>query len=66
MPRLDGLGLIRGIRADGSALPVIAMMGVAPADQVRELKALGVQHFLQKPFGLDDLFRALAPIFGSR
>jgi CheY-like chemotaxis protein len=64
MPRLDGLGLIRSIRGDGSELPVIAMMGVAPSDQLRELKALGVQHVLQKPFGLEDLFKALAPIFG--
>ncbi|HEX5100883.1 MAG TPA: response regulator [Polyangiaceae bacterium] len=65
MPRMDGLGLIRGIRDDGSSLPVIAMMGVAPSDQLRELKALGVEHVLQKPFGLDVLFKALAPFFSN-
>jgi hypothetical protein len=41
------------------------MMGVAPSDQLRELKALGVEHLLQKPFGLDVLFKALAPIFNN-
>lgn len=65
MPRLDGIGLIRTIRALGSELPVVAMMGVAPSEQVRELEELGVRHLLQKPFGLDDLLTILAPIFAK-
>jgi len=65
MPRLDGVGLVRSIREQGSDLPIIAMMGVAPAEQLRELERLGVRHVLQKPFGLDDLLKLLAAIFGS-
>ena len=65
MPRLDGIGLIRKIRAHGSELPVVAMMGVAPSEQVRELEELGVRHLLQKPFGLDDLLKLLAPMFAD-
>jgi signal transduction histidine kinase len=65
MPRLDGVGLIRGIRALGSELPIIAMMGVAASEQLRELETLGVRHVLQKPFGLEDLLKRLAPIFGD-
>jgi len=65
MPRLDGIGLVLRIRESGSDLPVIAMMGVAPSDQLRELERLGVRHVLQKPFGLDVLLKLLASIFGD-
>lgn len=55
MPHLDGLQLVSGLRAAGSAVKVILVS--AFADQATEDTAarLGVAHVLSKPFELDDL-----------
>jgi len=63
MPGVDGVGLIRRIREQGSNVPIIAMMGSVASDQARTLEKLGVSRVLPKPFGLEDLLKLLAPIF---
>jgi signal transduction histidine kinase/ActR/RegA family two-component response regulator len=71
LPGLDGLGLIRAVRAavgtgagsgEGGSRPVaIAMTGYGqPEDQARGLEA-GFDHYLVKPVGLE----ALLPLIGS-
>jgi signal transduction histidine kinase/ActR/RegA family two-component response regulator len=67
LPGLDGLGLIRAVRAavstvaGGSRPLAIAMTGYGqPEDQARGLEA-GFDHYLVKPVGLD----ALLPLIGG-
>ena len=49
MPRLDGLGLIRKIREQGSRVPIVVMTGAISSEQIAECKSLGVSEFLRKP-----------------
>jgi CheY-like chemotaxis protein len=66
LPGLDGLGLIRAVRAavggaDGSRPLAIAMTGYGqPEDVARGLEA-GFDHYLVKPVGLE----ALLPLIGG-
>ena len=62
MPRLDGPGLVRQMRAEPAlrALPVIVTSAVPPPD----LSGLGDVAFLAKPFDLDDLLGAVAAALG--
>lgn len=65
MPGVDGLTLVRRLRAGGADVPVIAMMGLASTEQVSELRELGVEHLLQKPFGIGELLKQLSVHFGE-
>ncbi len=46
---------IRVIRSRGIETPVVVMSGTLDADRVDELKSLGVQGFIEKPFSLVEL-----------
>ena len=59
MPKLDGLGLIRKIRALGSRVPVVVMTGAISSEQIADCRELGVSEFLRKPFRVDDLLKSL-------
>jgi two-component system response regulator QseB len=55
LPGRDGLALLRGLRSQGSALPVLLMTARdAVGDRVRGLDA-GADDYLVKPFDLDEL-----------
>jgi PAS domain S-box-containing protein len=67
MPAMDGMGLIRALRAAGSKVKIIASSGLgsgegnSPQDPNRsaELKSLGVSAFLPKPYGTEKLLRLI-------
>lgn len=61
MPRLDGAGFLREVRADPvlSDLPVITMSGLDDEEVPRTAAAA-----LRKPFDLDELARILASLCG--
>lgn len=61
MPRLDGLGVIRHVRATpGLAhLPVIAMSAYSDDLQQREVTDAGANAFLPKPFTIQQLVTAI-------
>ena len=50
MPDGSGTDVLRALRARSAALDVIAITGVRDADAVRQMAALGVFHYLVKPF----------------
>ncbi len=68
MPRLDGLGVTRRLRADGSQLPILMLTARDQvADRVAGLEA-GADDYLVKPFALEELIarvRALLRRLGS-
>ncbi|MGE0747268.1 MAG: response regulator [Rhodospirillales bacterium] len=63
MPGMDGLELIKAVRAGGSTLPIIALSGAGPglakADFLRFARAFGADRILPKPFRLTELRTAL-------
>jgi chemosensory pili system protein ChpA (sensor histidine kinase/response regulator) len=62
MPRMDGFDLVRNLRADArlAALPVI-MITSRIAQKHRDYAAeLGVNHYLGKPYGEDELLALVA------
>ncbi|HLG42685.1 MAG TPA: response regulator, partial [Planctomycetota bacterium] len=49
MPKMGGLELLRAILAARPELPVLAMTGSAPPEELEEIRKLGVE-VLSKPF----------------
>lgn len=64
MPRLDGLGLLKQVRADerGKAIPIIILTAKArPSDVVTGINA-GARHYLVKPFKREELLEKVRKV----
>jgi DNA-binding NtrC family response regulator len=55
MPRMDGLALLRELRAGGCDAPVIVMTAFGTISTAVEAMKLGASDFIQKPFEADAL-----------
>jgi DNA-binding response OmpR family regulator len=67
MPGLDGYGVLRTIRAEeGDAIPVIMLTAAAEPDTAVRAWSDGVDYFLAKPFGADDVLDMVAGLVGDR
>ncbi len=66
MPVMDGLELIRQLRAAGSSAAIGALSASALADDERRSLALGADFFLGKPYDDRDLMDKIARTFGTR
>lgn len=67
MPRLDGLGLIRRVRADGRfpGLPIVMLTTESQPERMREGKAAGASGWIVKPFNelqIEMAIRKFAPV----
>jgi two-component system response regulator FixJ len=51
MPRMDGLELVRRLKAAGSALPVLVITGGADRAMAAEAIRQGAHGLVEKPFG---------------
>ena len=67
MPRLDGAGLIRRIRAMSPQLPVVVMSGNAPEDWRETLQRSGEGPLVlvTKPARMQDIVRTLNGVLGA-
>jgi CheY-like chemotaxis protein len=65
MPVMDGLTALQTLRAAGHEVPLIMMTATGGADSARRARDLGAQGFLQKPFELEDVQRAIQRALGS-
>jgi PAS domain S-box-containing protein len=63
MSGLDGIETIRAIHRINPSLPVIATSGLDTPDRNGGIEALRVQHFLAKPFSVEQLLNALQSVF---
>lgn len=61
MPRLDGIGLIRALRAEAPALPVVVMTGYVPAGGAEAFHAAGEApvSLFAKPLDMDAVLAEL-------
>ena len=65
MPKLDGLSLVKTLRARNVNVPVAVMTGAITAEQVESFRALGVREILRKPFGADAFLGALTRLLAG-
>lgn len=65
MPGLNGLALAREILALRPGLPFVLSTGRLPSAENAEARALGVRHFLPKPYSFDELADKLGQVFDS-
>ncbi len=65
MPNLDGLGMVRTLREIGAGVACVVMAGAITSEQASALRALGVRHFLQKPFPIETLLDAIERALGA-
>jgi two-component system, chemotaxis family, chemotaxis protein CheY len=57
MPNMDGIELVKAIRAreDGKNVPIIMVTTLSEPEDVAEAVSAGVDGFLEKPFEVEDL-----------
>lgn len=65
MPRLDGLGLLRRIRATAPDLPVIVMTGYPDNPDLASMSSLGVVGTLWRPFRFHELKAMIGRVWPS-
>lgn len=63
MPVMDGLALTRVIRKLDSAVKIVASSGLEPDARFEEMRGLGVNAFLTKPYTAEKLLRLLRELF---
>ncbi len=59
MPLMDGIALIRALRAMVPHLPILASTGLAEKTRTSELEAMNVKCVLAKPYGANALLHAI-------
>src|SRR5205823_1503301 len=62
LPHMNGIEVLRAIRAKGSTLPVIIISGRATPQQLKEARRLGVTEIIGKPEILKNFTAALARV----
>jgi CheY-like chemotaxis protein len=62
MPGMDGIAIINTLRQRNPGVKVIAASGLADTDTVAKASAVGVTHFLQKPYTTESLLRVLGEV----
>ena len=65
LPGMDGVTVLRAIRAHDGQLPVIVLSGNVSPEQTEQLWSLGVHDVIQKPDTLSHLTDVLALLSGS-
>ena len=64
LPGMDGVTVLRAIRAHDRQLPVIVLSGNVTPEQIEELSSLGVHDVIHKPDTLSHLTEVLALLSG--
>ena len=62
LPKLNGVAVLRQIRARDPSLPVIIMTGLATPGEIEEVRRLGVTEIVEKPEVLKNFSEALKRI----
>ena len=66
MPVMDGVAFVRALRQEMPEVPVIVASGRLEPSMSNELRLLGVDVFLEKPFTREKLGRALREVLADR
>ena len=63
MPRLDGIGVAKAIRAKDQKTPIIMLTAFSNERHLIELINLDIQYFIQKPASIDRLLEGIKTAF---
>ena len=66
MPVMDGVALLKEVKATYLETPVIIMTGFSQALETKSAYNLGADGFLPKPFVFEDLFEVIDQIFSEQ
>ena len=59
MPRMNGFSVIRGFKEKSPNTPVLVMTGLKEFNLATDIAVAGIEGFVQKPFGREDLLVAV-------
>ncbi|MEO0868752.1 MAG: response regulator [Cyanobacteria bacterium J06642_11] len=59
LPELDGLSILKSIRAQGLQMPIIAMTGLDDDHNRQKALLLGVNEYITKPFAINHLLTCM-------
>ena len=59
MPSLSGVELARHIRSVAPQIPIVFITGFTQRHSAAELERLGVKHYLQKPFSINEMMETV-------
>jgi two-component system chemotaxis response regulator CheY len=62
MPGMDGLSVLKEIRATAQRLPVLVMSGRIDDAAATQLRENGASGFIDKPFGYDQIQQAVSEV----
>ena len=63
MPEMDGVALLRAIRAQGRKVPVVLMTGHATVDTAVAALRLGAADYLKKPIKIEELQACIERVY---
>lgn len=66
MPRMNGLDLLREIKTRGYPCLPVMMTAYGELEIANEAMELGVRHFINKPFDIDDFRRAIREVLKNK
>jgi len=66
MPRMNGLDLLREIKTRGYPCLPVMMTAYGELEIANEAMELGVRHFINKPFDIDDFRRAIRDVLKNK
>jgi two-component system C4-dicarboxylate transport response regulator DctD len=66
MPGFDGLALIQGVRYLDPDVPIVLMTGYGSESLRRKAARLGVNHYIEKPFEVEDLLAIVRRLLSRR
>ena len=66
MPGVSGMELIKGVRYLDAEVPIILMTGYGSSSLRREAATLGVNHYVDKPFDVDNLISTVSQLLPSQ
>jgi two-component system response regulator HydG len=66
MPHLDGIGVLRGLAAEGLDTPVLIMTAYASVESAIEALRLGAHDYLLKPVVFEDLLKRVENVVAYR
>ncbi len=66
MPRMDGLDLVRAIRAQSTETYIIMVTAFGTLDVEKEAFKVGINEYFTKPFDFDEIVRSIKLLFERR
>jgi DNA-binding response OmpR family regulator len=65
MPRISGIALVKKLRGEHLALPVVMATGVLPEEELKRHPWLDIRDILLKPFTIEQILQTVRKVFSE-